>query len=270
MAKHLWGVSKPVTDTPTAIEFPINNAAGPGPTLFAFTGSNLIQFAPMTLIWNAYFNQQDGYYCTFFYDRNDWDGDYGDAVSANSYVGCHPYPWPGGGSSTPGHKFEISAEGTDYVTDKNGHDTTLTTAQWYRQAVRITLVSGKPLIEFFWNLAAGTNYVIEYQFSNTANTGSNPGLAFGATCWTAPQNFQILETMYARLRNLQQYASALSTGNISLASACNTDAEVAALGLSPWYYNVNLKPTDISDKSGNGHNPAWVNSSYTGQLWTGP
>lgn len=260
----------PVPTIQNGIIAPTNNNAGPGPTLFAFTGSALIQFAPATYIFNTNFNQHNGYTTTFFYDRNDWSGDYGNAVTANSYVGCHPYPYPGGGTSTPGHKFEISAEGTDYTTDLNGYNTDLVTSQWYQQAVRITLVGGKPLIEFFWNIAAGMDRVIQYQFANTANTGSNPGLAFLATPWTAPQTFSTIETLDGIFRNLQLYPSALSNANIQAASACNFDYQVASLGLGAWYYNTNPKPTDISDKSGNGHNPAWVNGSFTGTLWTGP
>jgi hypothetical protein len=146
----------------------------------------------------------------------------------------------------------------------------VTTGQWFRQAVRVTLVGGKPLIEFFWDIGTGMTRLISKQFDGVANTGSNPGLAFLATPWTAPQTFSTIETMDGILRNLQQYPSALSNANIQAASACNYDSQIAALGLGAWYYNANPKPTDITDKSGNAHHPAWVDSRYTGTLWTGP
>ena len=249
---------------------PTNNNSGPGPTLFAFTGSALVQFAPATWVFNTFFNQQDGYYTTVFYDRADWNGDYSVTLAHNGYVGTHPYPSPSGGTSNPNHNFEVSAEGTDYQTDANGHDTTLVTGQWYRQAVRVTIVGGLPYVEFFWNIAAGMDYVIQYPFQNPSSGFTNPGMCFLATGWTSPEFFQTIETMDGILRNLQLYPSALTNTQIQSASACNYDSQIGALGLGAWYYNANLKPTDISDKSGNGHNPAWVNPSFTGTLWTGP
>jgi hypothetical protein len=273
-------VPAPVASGPQyGILAPTNNNTGPGPTLFAFTGSALIPFAPATYIFNVYFNQEAGYYTTFFYDRNDWNGDYGNAVQANSYFGCHPYPYTTGvgatGASGTDHHWEVSAEGTDTPitlggVDSNGNSTLVTTGQWFRQAVRVTLVGGKPLIEFFWDIGTGMTRLISKQFDGVANTGSNPGLAFLATPWTAPQTFSTIETMDGILRNLQQYPSALSNANIQAASACNYDSQIAALGLGAWYYNANPKPTDITDKSGNAHHPAWVDSRYTGTLWTGP
>ena len=35
-----------------------------------------------------------------------------------------------------------------------------------------------------------------------------------------------------------------------------------------WYMNLNPTPSDISDKSGNGHNPAWVGGERP-RLWSG-
>ena len=35
-----------------------------------------------------------------------------------------------------------------------------------------------------------------------------------------------------------------------------------------WYMNLNPTPSDIGDKSGAGHNPAWVGSARP-QLWSG-
>lgn len=249
------------------ITAPSNNNTGPGPTLFAFTGSALIQFAPATWIFNVYFNQQNGYYTVVFYDAKDWNGAY---VGDNSYVGCHPWPSPSGGVDTSTHKYEISAEGNDWTTDANGYNTDLVTGVWKRQAVRLTMVGGKPYIEFFWDIAAGMDRVIQHPFTNTLDTGTNPGLSFLASPWPSPEDFRVIETMNGNFRNLQLYASALSDANIQAASACNYDGQIASLGLSPWYYNANPKPTDILDKSGNGNHPVWVNNSFTGTLWTGP
>jgi hypothetical protein len=36
-----------------------------------------------------------------------------------------------------------------------------------------------------------------------------------------------------------------------------------------WYLNMNPTPTDIVDKSGKGHHPAWATSARP-SLWTGP
>jgi hypothetical protein len=61
---------------------------------------------------------------------------------------------------------------------------------------------------------------------------------------------------------MQFYNAALSEAQILALSACETDAQVlaqcATLGIAaPWYLNMNPKPTDVQDKSGNGHHPSW-------------
>jgi hypothetical protein len=37
-----------------------------------------------------------------------------------------------------------------------------------------------------------------------------------------------------------------------------------------WYLNLNPTPDDISDKSGKGHHPTWVDPNSKASLWTGP
>jgi hypothetical protein len=41
----------------------------------------------------------------------------------------------------------------------------------------------------------------------------------------------------------------------------------AAGSASIWYVNLNPTPTDISDKSGRGHNPEWVGNARP-SLWS--
>jgi hypothetical protein len=48
-----------------------------------------------------------------------------------------------------------------------------------------------------------------------------------------------------------------------------TPVSTSAGSSSIWYLNVNPTPTDISDKSGRGHQPAWVGPERP-LLWTGP
>jgi len=64
------------------------------------------------------------------------------------------------------------------------------------------------------------------------------------------------------LRGFQFYDAQLTPSQIA--------QEIAAPGSArqPWYLNLNPTPTDISDKSGNGHHPSWVGNLLP-TLWTG-
>jgi hypothetical protein len=59
---------------------------------------------------------------------------------------------------------------------------------------------------------------------------------------------------------------------MALVAQLETDAQVLAVcrdnGMAlPWYLNMNPSPSDISDKSGRGNNPAWVGTERP-TLWT--
>jgi hypothetical protein len=69
------------------------------------------------------------------------------------------------------------------------------------------------------------------------------------------------------LRGFQIYSSLLPLPDVQgeIAQPLSTTAGAAAI----WYLNLDPTPSDISDKSGRGHHPAWV-GPLRPDLWTGP
>ena len=70
------------------------------------------------------------------------------------------------------------------------------------------------------------------------------------------------EEQNAVVRGIQIYASALTEAQILALEGLETDAEVLTavgeLGVtSLWYLNMNPRPSDVTDKSGSGHDPVW-------------
>ena len=63
----------------------------------------------------------------------------------------------------------------------------------------------------------------------------------------------------------QVYSSTLSVADI-LAEA-NSPLSTSLGAGNIWYLNLNPTPTDISDKSGRGHNPSWV-GNLRPTLWS--
>lgn len=268
MAKHLWGVSRPSSepDPITGVIFP-NNSGAVAATQFKFTGANLIQLAPATYIFRVKYAHQNGYYTNFFFEA-DSSGSYsGDS----SYFGCHPYPYPTSTVDGTTQHFEISAEGTDTPipmggVDDNSNSTLVTKDQWYTQAVVISLVGGKPLIKYYWDLGTNVNRVISKQFDTNFATLTAPNLTFGSSPW---DGFNQTETLNGRFRGLQLFADDLSPTDMQTEAAnhsVNTPQTAAGLA-SVWYMNQNPTPDDITDKSGEGHDPAWLGAAH-GTLFT--
>jgi hypothetical protein len=239
MAKHLWGVSKPVSPI-TGLIFPSNGEAD-NDIRFVLTGADLLDPFPATYIWRVNNVQQNGYYTNFFWGP---DGSFTGA----GYYGFHPYPDSPPSGST--HKYEISANGADYVTGSPA----ITVDAWRTQAAVVTNSGGNVTLTYYYDLSSLSNK-IETTFNGYAAgfpPAGTPALIWGGAPWNTGN-----ECLSGTLRGIQVYNSALSEANIAAAAALNNDADVLALGLDPWYLNMNPTPSDISDKSGNGHDPAW-------------
>lgn len=265
----------------SGITFPKNDGAT-GATQFRFTSTALIQQYPATYVWRAFWHQQTGYYTTFFYDHDgaaEYSADQG-------YFGCHPYPRQGSldGDPTSGttHNFEISCDGRDWTgqgsvgtandsIDDNGHSTRADTGRWYRQAMTITASGGTPTVKFYFDLDAGSNYVISHTFENGTtvmpSNGVNALLGWGSSPWTGTT---VTETMNGVLRGMQLYDTLLTVSNIQSESGNDSldAAQTAVGGRHLWYIHQNLTPSDISDRKtgGTAHNPAWLGVAH-GVLW---
>ena len=86
---------------------------------------------------------------------------------------------------------------------------------------------------------------------------TDPAIIIGDAPWN-----QGKEVPNAILRGYQFYDVVLTPAQIA--------QEIASPGAvrTPWYLNLNPTPSDVADKSGNGHNPAWVGPVRPG-VWTG-
>jgi hypothetical protein len=214
---------------------------------------NPLAIYPATYIWRAYPRQQNGYYTAFFWGNDGpflWDGG-----APNTYYGAHPYPNPPPGGSV--HNWEISVEGDDV---QNG---AVVYNRWYTQALRVFSDGAGKHHEYYWDLpnTDSGRRVIRVSPSSYANISPpTPALTWGDAPW-APGN----EVWNGMLRGIQVYSTSLSLADIQ--AEVNAPLSTSAGAANIWYLNLNPTPTDISDKSGRGHNPSWVGNERP-TLWS--
>jgi hypothetical protein len=242
----------------TGLVFPSNTGTDANTVRFSLAGSNAPAMSPLTILYRVNPVQQTGYYTTFF--RSDDNADFINIVKLRGYVGCHPYPQ--GGASGTTHNWEISIEGNDYITDDNANDTTVVKGQWYQQAMVQTAVGNNQHVVYYWDLVTNSNRVMTYQTTTNplANTQSAPSLMWADNPWNPAD-----ECLSGTLRGMQVFQSALTLTQINALRVCETDAAAlsvaSAQSVTHWYLNINPTPSDVSDKSGNGRNPVWVNAN---------
>ena len=243
--------------TISGLNFPSNGTTS-ADVRFRFTGANLLAPYPATYIWRVNPRHQLGYYTTFFWGP---DG----AFTGNGFYGAHPYP-DGGGSSTTTHKWEIAINANDYVNDANGNSTQLGYDVWRTQALVVSKVNAEIETRFYWDLPNTSKVIIHTtQFSNYASTfPAAPYAGYALTFGDAPWSLGN-ERLSGVLRGIQLYSSTLSVNDIL--TEANAPLSTSAGSNSIWYLNLNPTPSDISDKSGKGHHPAWVSSGRP-SLWT--
>lgn len=248
----------------SGLDFPGSAAVKNGDTM-RFRFLNPLAAYPATYIWRAYPRQQAGYYTAFFWGNDTPSGLGGDlgtflwikpGADADSYYGAHPYPR--GSPTATKQDWEIAVERADYVNGPVVYD------RWYTQALRVwNDSSGNKHHQFYWDLP---NRDADYMVSRTSPSswGNRPPpvpvLTWGDAPW-APGN----EVWDGMLRGFQVYNTALSVADI-LAEA-NSPLSTSAGAANIWYLNLNPTPTDISDKSGRGHNPNWV-GNLRPQQWS--
>jgi hypothetical protein len=224
---------------------------------------NPLPIYPATYIWRAYPRRQSGYYTAFFWGNDDGQGTLKTFLwtangGADSYYGAHPYPdSPPDGSS---HSWEISIEQEDPVNGAVSYD------RWHIQALRVWAdADGTKHHEFFWDLPntdAG-HRVTRTSPSSWGNASPPvPALTWGDAPWNPGR-----EVWDGILRGIQIYSTNLSVADIQ--SEVNAPLSTTAGAANIWYINLNPTPSDISDKSGRGHNPSWVGAERP-TLWMGP
>lgn len=212
---------------------------------------------PATYIWRVNLRQQAGYYTTFFWGP---DG----AFTGANYYGAHPYPDGEPKNSSLAHKWELSIDGFDYVTDANGNSTQLGYGAWKTQALRVFDNGTNKIHEFYWDLPDVTKVIrVALDRGYGASPPSNAALNFGDAPWAVGN-----ERLSGVLRGIQLYSAALSVSDILIEAG--TPLGTTAGTSNIWYLNMNPTPSDISDKSGKSHHPVWVVPGNKASLWTGP
>lgn len=262
--------SQTPTTSDRGIEFPSNPDIKDGDTVrFRFRDPGKLGlpiYGPdgsgVTYIFRVYPKQQPGYYTTFFWGNDDGKGtmetfEWNNSI-AETYYGMHPYP-DKGGDATLTHQWELSIEQDDFV---NG---TVAKGRWYTQAVRVWSDWRGKHHEFYWDLPnIDPSHLVTHTSPRSWGEVNPPApaLTFGDAPWNPGK-----ELCSCILRGIQIYASKLSLLDIQneIASPQSTAAGTHSI----WYLNMNPTPTDISDKSGRGHNPEWVGTQRPA-LYTGP
>lgn len=252
----------PVTRRPpppvTGLIFPSNTGTDTNTVRFSLTGANAPAMSPVTIIWRVYPVQQTGYYTTFFLGEDNTD--FSNIVKPRGYVGCHPYP--DNFALGVNHNWEISIEGNDYITDDNANNTAVVKSQWYQQAMVETAVGNNQHVVYYWDLVTNSNRVMTYQTTTNplANAQSNRALMWADNPWNPAD-----ECLSGTLRGMQVFQAALTLTQINALRVCETDAAAlsvaSAQSVTHWYLNINPTPSDVTDKSGNGRDPVWVNAN---------
>jgi len=271
---HTWSDgtrrSKPEPDAVYGLIFPSNGVAGSNIGI-DFTSTAMVPRFSHTVIWKANYVQQSGYYAWAWHclSNNSWG-----TGSSRWEFGTHPYPADGshdgsgystGGTGSSGtvHYHEI-ANGSDKISD-GGSGLVVVKGSWLSQARTCEQVSTNYVHKYYPDIDGNPSFVITWT-EPVASVAADPGVKFrfGCSPWTASGGTND-ETPSGTFRHLLQYDRALSLAEIqtkiALTSDDTTDADI-------WYSNINPTPTDVSDKSGQGHNPAWANANrptlYTG------
>ena len=222
---------------------------------------NPLAIYPATYVWRAYPIRQAGYYTAFFWGNDDGQDDLRTFLwvggrEADTYYGAHPYPNPPPNGTS--HDWEIAVLQSDPVNGAVVYD------RWFTQAFRAWVDNrGIKHHEFYWDLPN-----IDARHRVVASAGKEygnrmppvPALTWGDAPWNPGR-----EVWCGVLRGIQIYSAKLSLPDIL--TETRTPLATTAGAANVWYMNLNPRPDDIADKSGQGHHPQWVGRERPG-LWT--
>lgn len=248
-----------------------------------WTGAAMVPREDHTIIWQSNHGQQDGFYTNWWHLP-----DAASSFPGTVYCyGTHPYPTTGSvngaGESTGGtggtgtvHYHEIAALGTaDYITSPsaaNGGPFIVTKGVWVTSARTCELISGTTLRHTYWpDISNPTSFIRQDKTLASLDTPTAERVVFGGAPWRAdqPTSGKNDEAASGTFRLFKKFAAALVIADIQTEAANEADTAVTAAGIASLHYsNINPTPTDVTDKSGNGNDPAWANANrptlYTG------
>lgn len=273
----------------TGLIFPANTTANSDVRL-NWTGSALLPRYPHTWLRKSNFTQQTGYYAC------DWHCDNDGAFHFSRYeYGTHPYPATGtvdatgqstGGTSSTGttHYYEIAGLG-DAPSVNFGHDY-LASPSNADGAPKIVVKGVEVWSVRKCELIGGTilrhtlipdilndptrkivQEILLSELNNGRPTPTAAAFILGSSPWTS-SNFASTGAGSTNVENSSCVHRFLMGTSVALSDAdCltefaneSTPGPVTAAGIANiWYVNKNPTPTDVTDKSGAGHDPAWAN-----------
>jgi hypothetical protein len=240
------------------------------------------------------------YWTAFFW------GNYGTFNSSANYYGAHPYPFDGNDVST-GQNWEISLIADDFAEadiganrdcgngvwgaggppSETNNGAAATWNRWYTQVFRAFRIDANTLRNQFiwdWDLFVSSSgasgwfqkTVSSATWGTVGNNPTTPSIVVGE----APPNdantaswgdYTGREQFKGIIRGIQMYDALVGTNAYvpTVANLADISSELSSPGSvrTPWYLNLNPTPSDVTDKSGSGHNPSFPASQPS--LWTG-
>jgi len=271
---------------PTAVYGVIwpSNLATDGDVRLNWTGSASVSRTAQTIIWKSKYTAQNGYYAVWW-RLPDAAATFG---ATEWYFGTHPFPCDGSvngaGQATGGTGGSGSVQyaeiatlgaGVDYITSPsaaNGGPFLLVADVWVTEAATVEVISGTTLRHTYWpDITNTTSFIRQDRTLASLDTPTAERVVFGGSPWRAdtPTAGKTDESASGTFRYWKMFSAALSITDIATEAASESDSAVTTAGIaSEFYSNINPTPTDVTDKSGNGHDPAWANSNrptlYTG------
>lgn len=229
-------------------------------------GADLLPRENHTAIWKINHTQMTGYYAVAWHTSHD-----GTWHASGYEYGTHPHPCDGTvlssgqravGTSGSGeeHFFGVSGLGAfDYIASPGQQAAgQLEYGRWYTQARTAELINDGATVRhrYYIDLENDPDLFIQQDNSASWPTPVDPTFLFGSSPWATQ------ECLGGMLTAIQLYDAALTAAEIVARMNLETDAAVVAADPGSLFYcNVLPTPTDVTDKSGNGHHPSWVNAN---------
>lgn len=280
-----------VITSPTAITgllYPANNAAG-SDIRTLLTGAALPSRTTFSALWKKFESAtpQVSYITDTFFSHNT-----GSFASDLFEVGYHGYPTATGTVDANGQSTDVTSQGGsvhyheiaglgghDYLASPGGSSVRLIDGQWYRRAATIGPSGANTRHRYYFDLATGTSQLIEQTVATASIPagGASAAWYWGTSDWrsgsggagTNDETPNGVQRAFVVVSGVE-----LTAAQVAAISVLETDAQVlswfAANGLlaNLWFLNMNPTPSDITDKSGNGHDMTWPNANRP-TLWTG-
>lgn len=275
LSEDAWSV------TIHALNWDKDNAAVNSDIRLEWSGALMIPRTEHTVIWQYNPHQQAGYYAVAWTSgTGSYDGGYA--------FGCHPFPATNcttdgadgnastGDAASSAHCWEIAGAGhaLDYLVSTANAGATGTTVVknvWYTQVRRVHLATygpcnGQYQHDYYFDYSRDTTKVIHH-CTPTGELTAPSGTArfyFGGSLWQAnsPSSGKNDETLAGKLRCVEQYDAALSDADVATEAATCTNSASSTAGIAHlWYANADPIPSDVTDKSGAGHDPSWATAN---------